>query len=243
MVELSVIIPTKNDALVLEDCLSSLRAVLLHAAISAEVLVVDDASVDGSVELAVKLSSRYPELHLRVLQRSRVNPGFGALVRYGLAHASGRYCALVSPDGSDPVELLPNMVAKLRAGAQLVVSSRFTQTTSGGGVAPKFRLYQSVYRKAVRFALNADLTDSTNGFRAFDRAFMQAVGLRSTRLNVCPEMTFKTLLAHGELAYVEGQPRQRPGSGADKFQLSNEILGYAMVLLRASLHRAGLRWF
>jgi glycosyltransferase involved in cell wall biosynthesis len=241
--ELSVIIPTQNDALVLEECLSSLRAVLLHAAISAEVLVVDDASTDGTVELAGKLSTRYPELHLRVLQRSRVNPGFGALVRYGLAYASGRYCALVSADGSDPVELLPTMVAKLRAGAQLVVSSRFSGGAAAAGVAPRYRLYQSVYRRAVKAGLQADLTDSTNGFRAFDRAFMQALGLRSTRLNVCPEMTFKTLLAGGELAYVEGQPRKKPGSGSDKFQLSNEILGYAVVLFRASLHRAGLRWF
>lgn len=241
--ELSVIVPTKDDALVLEECLSSLRAVLLHAAISAEVLVVDDASTDGTVDLAVKLSSRYPELHLRVLQRTDVSPGFGAMVRYGLAHASGRFCALVSSDGSDPVELLPAMVAKLRGGAQLVVSSRFAEQTAGRGVAPKYRVYQAVYRRAVRTALDADLTDSTNGFRAFDRAFMQAVGLRSTRLNICPEMTFKTLLAHGQLAYVEGAPRKTPGSGAEKFQLSNEILGYALVLFRASLHRAGLRWF
>jgi glycosyltransferase involved in cell wall biosynthesis len=241
--ELSVIVPTKDDALVLEECLSSLRAVLLHAAISAEVLVVDDASTDGTVDLAVKLSGRYPELHLRVLQRSDVSPGFGAMVRYGLAHSVGRFCALVSADGTDPVELLPAMVTELRKGAQLVICSRFDEEQGGRGVAPQYRLYQRVYRAAIRSTLDADVADSTNGFRAFDRVFMLALGLRATRLNVCPEITFKTLLSAGQIAYVGGQPRPLPSAGSGKFRLSNEILGYALVLGRAGLHRAGVRWF
>ena len=243
MAELSVIIPTHNDALVLEECLSSLRAVLLHASIAAEVLVVDDASDDGTVELAVKLSGRYPELHLRVLQRSDVSPGFGAMVRYGLAHSAGRYCALVSADGTDPVALLPSMVAELRKGAQLVICSRFHDKQAAQGVGPQYRLYQRLYRSAIRAALDADIKDSTNGFRAFDRVFMLALGLRATRLNVCPEITFKTLLSRGRIEYVAGQPLPLPDAGSGKFRLPNEVLGYALVLGRASLHRAGLRWF
>jgi glycosyltransferase involved in cell wall biosynthesis len=82
MFELSIIIPTKDDADVLERCLASLHAVMLHESITVEAFIVDDASTDGTVDLAVKLSSRFPELHMRILQRSSVNPGFGAMVRF-----------------------------------------------------------------------------------------------------------------------------------------------------------------
>jgi glycosyltransferase involved in cell wall biosynthesis len=223
--------------------LSSLYTVVLPAAISLEVLIVDDASSDGTVDLAAELSQRYPELHMRVLQRSRVNPGFGAMVRYGVAHATGRYCALVAADGTDPVDLIPRMVAELRSGKQLVICSRYLRSADGAVVPKRYRTYQRAYRAGIRILLGRRVTDSTNGFRAFDRVFMQAIGLASNRFSICPEMTFKTMLAGGEIGYLAGQPLPAPGAGAEKFKLSNEIAGYGRVLARAALHRLGIRWF
>jgi dolichol-phosphate mannosyltransferase len=240
--ELSVIIPTQNDVSALDGCLSSLQAEMIHSGISFEVLVVDDASSDGTVDRAVELSGSHPDLHLRVLQRSQVHPGFGAMVRYAAAHASGRYCVLVSPDGSDPVELIPKMVVQLREGKQLVICSRYGEAGQGTTVGGRYRLYQRIYRAAIKSGLGSEITDSTNGFRAFDRRFYQAIGLTSNRFGVCPEMTFKALLAGGEIGYLPGQPLPKVG-GAEKFKLPHEIFGYGVVLARATLHRAGIRWF
>jgi glycosyltransferase involved in cell wall biosynthesis len=206
------------------------------------VLLVDDASTDGTVAMGAQLSRRFPELHMRVLQRSKPNPGFGALVRYGIAHSTGRYCALVAPDGTDPVGLIPTMVQELRKGRQLVICSRYL-TDDGQGVSLRYRVYQRIYRAAIRVLLGRRITDSTNGFRAFDRVFVQAVGLSSNRFSVCPEMTFKATLAGGDVGYLAGQSLPRPGAGSEKFKLSNEIAGYAIVLTRAALHRLGIRWF
>jgi glycosyltransferase involved in cell wall biosynthesis len=214
----------------------------LPAAISVEVLIVDDASSDGTVEVGARLSERFPELHMRLLQRSDANPGFGALVRYGIAHATGRYCAVVAPDGTDPVELIPSMVQELRRGRQMVICSRYA-TNDGAAVSHRYRLYQRMYRSAIRLLLGREITDSTNGFRAFDRVFIQAIGLSSNRFSVCPEMTFKATLAGGDVGYLPGQPLPRPGAGSEKFKLSYEIAGYAIVLTRAALHRLGIRWF
>ena len=179
---------------------------------------------------------------MRVLQRSRPHPGFGALVRYGIAHASGRYCVLVAPDGTDPVDLIPRMVQELRAGRQMVICSRYI-TEDGASVSRRYQAYQRIYRRSIRILLGREITDSTNGFRAFDRVFVQAIGLSSNRFNVCPEMTFKATLAGGDVGYLSGQPLSRPGAGSEKFKLSNEIAGYAGVLARATLHRFGIHWF
>jgi dolichol-phosphate mannosyltransferase len=240
--ELSVIIPTQNDEASLDDCLSALHAEMLHSGISLEVLIVDDASTDRTVERAVELSTAYPDLHLHVLQRSEVHPGFGAMVRYAAAHASGRYCVLVAADGSDPVELIPKMVVQLREGKQLVICSRYGDPGDEIQVGVRYRLYQRVYRAAIKIGLGQEITDSTNGFRAFNRRFYQAIGLTSNRFSVCPEMTFKALLAGGQIGYLPGQPNPR-AAGDDKFKLPHEIFGYGIVLTRAALHRLGLRWF
>jgi glycosyltransferase involved in cell wall biosynthesis len=226
----------------LEQCFISLQQALLPAAISVEVLLVDDASTDGTVAVGAKLSRRFPELHMRVLQRWEPHPGFGALIRYGIAHAAGRYCVIVAPDGTDPVDLIPTMIQELRGGRQMVICSRYL-TADGIGVSPRYRLYQRVYRMGIRMLLGREITDSTNAFRAFDRVFVQAIGLSSNRFSVCPEMTFKATLAGGDVGYLAGQPLPRPGSGSEKFKLSNEIAGYAVVLGRAALHRLRIRWF
>lgn len=203
---------------------------------------MDDASRDRTVAVGAELGRRLPELHLRMLQRSTANPGFGALIRYGIAHAAGRYCAIVAPDGTDPVELIPTMVQELRAGRQMVICSRYL-SDDGEAVSRRYRAYQRIYRAAIKTLLGREITDSTNGFRAFDRVFVQALGLSSNRFSVAPEMTFKATLAGGDVGYLPGQPLPRPGAGSEKFKLSNEIVGYAIVLARAALHRLGIRWF
>ena len=57
-------------------------------------------------------------------------------------------------------------------------------------------------------------------------------------------MTFKVELCGGQIEYVPGKPRDLRQGGQSKFQLKNEIWGYAYVLGRAGLHRMGIRrWF
>ena len=243
MFELSVVIPTRNEVDQLEAVLEELNRIVISSGIPTEVVVVDDGSIDGTLDLAKRLSADLPLLHLTILEMAHPGAGFGALLRFGVAYAAGRFVAVLAADGTDPLELLPEMVGKLRAGAHLVVCSRYTGPDDVAGVDRRFRLYQRVYRGAIQLLLGQRISDSTNGFRAFDRRFAQALGLSSNRFSICPELTFKTMLVHGRVEYVEGQPRRPADSGVEKFKLPFELAGYATVLGRAGLHRLGVRWF
>jgi dolichol-phosphate mannosyltransferase len=243
--ELGVIIPTLNDAATLPATLDALARMAVEANLATEVLVVDGGSTDDTAALAAAAGSSHPLLHLRVLvlhTKKRAN-GFGSLVRYGLAYSSARWCALASADNSDPIDLLPRMVRELQSGQSLVIMSRFAETEEPQNVARRFRVYQRIYRAGIRLLLGKSVSDSTNGFRAFDRKLVLALGLSSNRFSICPEMTFKVLLSGGEIGYVPGTPTRAPGDVAPKFRLPREVLGYAHVLVRAGLHRAGLSWF
>jgi glycosyltransferase involved in cell wall biosynthesis len=244
MHELSIIVPCRDDALVLMETLEAIHRVVTHNSLSAETLVVDDDSEDNTVEVATKAAHHLPALHVRVLVRKRLQRGLGGVLRYAMAFATGRFCAMVSSDGQDPVELLPIFLRHLRSGKHLVQCSRFLREEDAIAVPLKYRIYQKIYRTLSHLLLGTRAVDTTYGFRAFDRIFVQALGLSAKKFNVCPEMTFKVMLCGGAIEYVPGKRGNLQQGGQSKFQLPSEIWGYAYVLLRAWLHRAGLwRWF
>lgn len=244
MRELSIIVPCRNDGASLHETLDAIHRVVTHNSLSVETLVVDDESEDNTVEVAKQAAHQFPALHVRILMRKRLQHGLGGVLRYALAFAKGRFCVLASSDGHDPVDLIPTFLRHLRAGKHLVQCSRYLRPEDAAAVPARYRLYQTVYRKLCRALLGLKAVDTTYGFRAFDRVFVQAIGLSGKSFNVCPEMTFKVLLCGGAVEYVPGAPRGLHEGGQSKFRLQSEILGYAYVLLRAWMHRAGIRrWF
>lgn len=243
MYELSVLIPCFNDAPVLPRTVDELNTLVGHNSLNVECLIIDAKSTDDTLDVARNLIHQYPALHLRVLARSSPNRGYGSMIRYGLAHADATYAALVSADGDDPVSLLPEFLKHLRQGAHLVQCTRYTDPSNRKTVAPKFRLFQSIYRLLTRILLGFNISDTTYAFRAFDIKFVRAVGLFSNRFNLCPEMTFKVMLSGGKIAFVPGPERTPHKGGSNKFLLRAEVLGYAFVLFRAALHRYGITWF
>ena len=241
--ETSVVIPTLNDAATLEATLERLNRVIASTSAASEVLIVDAGSDDGTLAKAADLADRYPLLHMRVLVRDRARTGFGSLVRLGTAYAQGRFCVLIMPDARDPLELIPQMVSGLRGGAHLVLCSRYGSAEAPIHLPRRFVVYQAIYRQAVKLLLGVDIPDSTYGFRAFNRTFVQALGLTSRRMAVCSEITFKVLLAGGKIEHVRGGPTGPMLREQSKFRLGNELGGYGLVLTRARLHRLGLSWF
>lgn len=243
MPELSIVMPCFNEERTLPNAVAQLSAVVTEASLDAELIILDDESEDATLRVAQDLVDAFPSLHIRIFHRVRHRRGFGAVMRFGMAYATGRYCCFVSADGLDPVELLPEFVKRLRAGAHHVQVSRYIRPEDKRSVQRKFRVYQVIYRRMIRLLLGATITDSTYGFRAFHRALAIALGTSSNRFNICPEITFKMLLSGARMEYVPGQPHPYQGGGSTKFQLPIETPGYLYVLLRAALHRVGIHWF
>ncbi|WP_324277727.1 polyprenol monophosphomannose synthase [Blastococcus brunescens] len=156
-----VIVPTYNEVENLEPILDRLR----HSVPEAHALVVDDASPDGTGDLAEKLAARDDRVH--VLHRS-AKQGLGrayvAGFRWGRENG---YDVLVEmdADGSHAPEQLPDLLAALRT-ADLVLGSRYVP---GGGVTdwPIHRLLLSrAGNRYTRWALRLPLSDATGGYRA-----------------------------------------------------------------------------
>jgi dolichol-phosphate mannosyltransferase len=168
----AVVIPTYNEIANLEDIVSRVRT----AVPSADVLVVDDNSPDGTGDLADKLAAS--DDHVHVLHR----PGKGGLgaayiagFGWGLERGYGTLVEMDADGSHDPADL-PRLLSALE-GADAVVGSRWVP----GGVVvnwPKSREALSrVGNTYARIMLGINVHDATGGYRAYRASTLQAIEL------------------------------------------------------------------
>lgn len=206
-----------------------------------ELVIVANASAKDPKKIVQYAHIQYPWLKLTMLQRKGPEALFGALTRFGVAHTAGRYAVIVSPYGEDDLTIIPQMLTKIRQGAQVVQATRYTKPEDARKVQFLFRSYQIIYRLLTRILLGIKITDSTYGFKMFDRAFMQALGLTQNGYSISPEITLKAVLAGGKVEYVPTTANLSPLN--KDFKLYREGVGYLWLLLRGAVHRMGILWF
>jgi dolichol-phosphate mannosyltransferase len=177
-----LILPTYDEAENLEPVVAAARAALAPAAPEGfRILVVDDASPDGTGAIADRLAAAHPEVE--VMHR----PGRAGL---GPAYLAGFACALERGAGfvfemdadlsHDPADL-PRLLAPVRAGAGLAVGSRYAE---GGGIADWGAARRAVSRGGSWYArrvLGVDVRDLTGGFKCFRADVLRAIDLPTVR--------------------------------------------------------------
>lgn len=125
MIDLSVVIVSWNVRGYLAACLASIPLGLAGSDVSAEILVVDSASHDGTLDM---LRERYP--HVRVLPQTD-NIGFTRGNNVGLAAATGRFLMLLNPDTEVMGGALAQMVAYLDANPSVGIVGPHTLNSDG----------------------------------------------------------------------------------------------------------------
>jgi dolichol-phosphate mannosyltransferase len=165
-----VVVPTYDEA----DNIVRLLEEVHRAAPSADVLVVDDGSPDGTAALVARQPGFGRWIHL--LERPGKN-GLGAAYRAGFAWALARgydRIAQMDADLSHPPERLPALFASLDD-ADVAVGSRYVE---GGGVRNwswKRRLLSSAGNRYVRAVLGTGVRDNTAGFKAFRSSALEQI--------------------------------------------------------------------
>ena len=123
---LSVVVPVLNEEDTLPELHDRLRAAL-EGLEPVELVFVDDGSTDGSAALIEGWAASEPGIVLVSLSR---NFGMEVAMSAGLDHAAGEYVVLMHADLQDPPELVPEMLEKARAGADVVYARRIGRDES-----------------------------------------------------------------------------------------------------------------
>jgi len=170
-----LVLPTYDEA----DNLEALVAATLEALpAGSRVLVVDDASPDGTGEIADRLAA---DNHaVRVLHRpgkEGLGPAYVAGYRHALDAGASLVAQMDADFSHDPADL-PRLLEAAES-ADLVLGSRYVE---GGGVSEWGALRQAVSRGGssyARAALGIDIKDLTGGFKVFHPEVLEAIDLQS----------------------------------------------------------------
>jgi dolichol-phosphate mannosyltransferase len=185
---LSVVIPCFNEAATLAKCVGRVRAIASED-LSIEIVIVDDASTDGSLEKARALADRHPEIKV---YSHELNKGKGAALRTGFSKVSGDFVAVQDADLEyDPNDLVRLLEPLIAGKADVVFGSRYLST----GPHRVLYFWHSVGNQFITVISNIftdlNLTDMETCYKVFKREVIQSIEIEENRFGFEPEIVAK----------------------------------------------------
>jgi dolichol-phosphate mannosyltransferase len=224
----SVVIPARNEVDSITETVRTATTELRAAGIDYEIIVVDDASGDGTAERVQRISE--DDSQVRCV-RSHLPPGFGHAVRTGLQSYTGDAVAIMMADLSDAPRDLVLYFRVLEQGYDCAFGTRF----GSGGCAvhyPRLKLILNrVVNRGIRVLFQHGYNDTTNAFKAYRRHVIDGIQpLLSNHFNLTVEMPLKAVTRGFSFAVVPVTWTNRT-HGSSKLKLNEMGSRYASIVL------------
>jgi glycosyltransferase involved in cell wall biosynthesis len=184
--ELSIVMPCLNEVESIGACIGKATAFLRTAGIRGEIIVADNGSVDGSIEVAESLGARVARVERR---------GYGAALMGGFRAAAGRYLIMGDADDTYDFSNLMPFVQHLRSGSDIVVGNRFLGGIQPGAMPPLHRyLGNPVLSRMARCLFRTPCGDVYCGLRGLTKSAFEKLELQSQGMEFALEMVAKSSL-------------------------------------------------
>jgi len=220
----AIIIPMYNESDNAKHCLKRVNDVIVERSFNADIIVVDDGSIDGTSQQVKSLIAEYSNIKLCI---HKVNKGFGAARKTGMEavlEAGGyEFVIFIDADLTMDPRHIEDFYNKIMEGYDFVIGSRFIK---GGGMqqVPFFRAIFSYIGGAVfRCSFRLGIKDYTQGFRAIRTDIIDKLKLKETGFPILVEEIYqaaKHTRRFDEVPFIL-TVREK---GISKFQYSQEVL-------------------
>lgn len=235
MPKVSVILPTYNER---DNIQPLVMEIMEHLNDDAEVIVVDDASPDGTGEQADEISRK--NTNVKVLKREKKS-GIASAISDGISMAKGDVLAWMDADFSMPPELLTEMVASLEEN-DVAVGSRYTS----GGIDRRGLPVRNFTSKGINalasFLLDKDgIFDYTSGFIAARRKVVDKIPICGIGGEYCIDFLYNSSRKGFKITEIpyECSPRKSGYSkiAPDLFTLARQGFRYCITIFRLRFQR------
>jgi dolichyl-phosphate beta-glucosyltransferase len=189
MLDLSIVIPAFNEAHRLPQTFAHLKAFQDARPFVHEILVVDDGSTDGTVEVVKQWARAWPGLRLVQAEHR----GKGGAVRAGVLAATGTYVALADADLSMPVEEFDRFYGEVLGPYDVAIGSREAQGARRFHEPGYRHLMGRVFNALVRALLLPGIQDTQCGFKCMRR---------EVAVELCRNQTIESWGFDVELLYI-----------------------------------------
>ena len=182
-VDVSVVIPCLNEANSLGICIEKAQRAFVDAGLPGEVVVADNGSTDGSIEIARNAGARV----VPVAQR-----GYGSALKAGIRAARGAFIVMGDADDSYDFSEVPRFVEEWRKGNEVVMGNRFAGEIKPGAMPWHHKYIGNPGLTALlNLLFRSGIGDSHCGMRGFTRDVFERMDLRSSGMEFASEFVIK----------------------------------------------------
>jgi dolichol-phosphate mannosyltransferase len=226
---LDIVIPAHNEVGSIHSTIESISSALTKEKIEFNMLVVNDHSTDGTLDLMNKLSKQYK--NLKVLNNTGPN-GFGMAIRFGLERITGDCVAILMADLSDDPEDLISFYNKMKLeNYDCVFGTRFSK----GGYTIDYPVIKKIlnrfFNSLIRILFGLKYNDTTNAFKLYKRTTIE--GLKpflSPHFNLTVELPLKAIIRGYSYTILPNSWRNRK-FGESKLKIREMGSRYFFILL------------
>jgi len=218
---ISVIVPLRNAAPQVESYVSEIDRIMRASFRNYEIVLVDDASTDGTVEIIHRLQKKIENIQLYCLNR---RGGLAVALVAGLDNSIGDFVITLNVE-TDPIDLIPMLWEKSQQGDEVVCGVR----TGGMGGFQSWlrRIFHGVFGAATGLNVPLGISD----LRLYSRRVVGYIAQNNDRHLLLKVLPF---FASYRVATVEYVPLKR-GDGFGEGSLVNAILSGTTILLASSI--------
>ena len=229
MYDITIIVPTYNEIETITSTIRLIDNILRTSQINGEILVMDDNSIDGTINKLKFLKSIYPNLNYIVRTKDR---GLSQSVVGGFEEAQSSIFLVTDADASHDLSLIPKMYAEIRNGVDLVIGSRYID---GGGISSEWPLKRRVISRGATILgrlLFPGIKDPVSGFFAVRKSVVEHAPLKPKGYKILLEV-----LGKGDWRAVEEVPYtfNDRGKGSSKLK-SGTMVEYALQVIDNALY-------
>jgi glycosyltransferase involved in cell wall biosynthesis len=226
--DFSIVIPAYNEQARIGATLAEVVRCVGEKQWDAEVIVVDDGSIDQTASIVKAVAEEYS--YVRLLSNGE-NRGKGYSVRNGMLHAQGAIALFTDADLSSPIQEAERLFTAIHEGADVAIGSRWLERSRQTIQQPLYRrFFGRCFNLVTRMVMHLPFADTQCGFKAFTRHAAQTVFQlqKIERWGFDPEILFIALkrgLVVREIPVTWGHDeRSRISYLKDGMQMLKELL-------------------
>lgn len=226
MSSVSIILPARDEAISLEHLLPN----LIHLYPKAEIIVVNDASSDNTLEVCEK----FP-----VTIKNHLYPkGNGAAIKTGARAAKGDILVFMDADGQHDPEEIENLLSRINEGYDMVVGARSPDSPQ----ALLRKVANKIYNGLASIMTGYPVKDLTSGFRAVKtKQFKQYLYLLPNGFSYPTTITMAFFRSGYSTAYISVKVKTR--TGTSKVKLIKDGIRFLVIIIKIGALFSPMRLF